>query len=133
MLHSLVWDLRAAASDAPLLTPGTKLRVSGWGLTTENGNFSTDLLWVEVPVSARTVCADRYPNRIDNTKICAGDSAKDSCQGDSGGPLSGYPSSGVLLIGIVSFGYGCGREGFPGVYTRVSAFADWIRNRTGIR
>jgi secreted trypsin-like serine protease len=51
----------------------------------------------------------------------------DSCQGDSGGPLVGHAGKDRLLIGLVSFGYGCGRSGYPGVYTRVAAHAEWLR------
>ena len=56
--------------------------------------------------------------------ICAGTGGKDSCQGDSGGPLvdeKGY------LIGIVSWGQGCAREGYPGVYTETSYFVEWAQ------
>ena len=45
---------------------------------------------------------------------------KDTCQGDSGGPLV----CDDFLVGVTSFGKGCGD--YPGVYTRVSAFYEWI-------
>ena len=31
------------------------------------------------------------------------------------------------LDGIVSFGIGCGRSGYPGVYTQTSHYIDWIQ------
>jgi len=48
---------------------------------------------------------------------------KDSCQGDSGGPLI----CNGQLCGIVSFGENCALPDFPGVYTKVSAYSDWIK------
>jgi len=61
------------------------------------------------------------------TMVCAGyvDGGVDSCNSDSGGPLL----IGGRLAGIISWGKGCGRRGFPGVYTRVSTFADLMRAR----
>ena len=52
----------------------------------------------------------------------------DTCQGDSGGPLvcRDSVSSPYILEGITSFGKGCADRGFPGVYTEVNFFIDWI-------
>ena len=62
------------------------------------------------------------PREIYESMICAGSAGKDSCQGDSGGPLT----QAGLLVGVVSWGEGCADEGYPGVYTEVSYFLDWI-------
>lgn len=66
---------------------------------------------------------------IGDTEICATGprGGKDSCFGDSGGPLV-VPSGagGYVQVGIVSWGPQCGNPLFPGVYTRVSSFSDWI-------
>jgi len=63
--------------------------------------------------------------------LCAGDSLNfmiDACEGDSGGPLIHDDT----LIGVVSFGAGCGVPFYPGVYTDVWYYKDWIlRNSCG--
>ena len=71
---------------------------------------------------------------VDERLVCAGleEGGKDACQGDSGGPLVKYDKNGCpYQIGVVSWGVGCGRESSPGAYTRVSAFADWIKSHVG--
>lgn len=66
---------------------------------------------------------------IDESQYCAHDpiGGKDSCQGDSGGPLQTLQSyaSPAKVVGVVSFGIGCGR-GRPGIYTRVAHYFEWI-------
>lgn len=53
---------------------------------------------------------------------------RDACFGDSGGPIVrvGTNTSSATLVGVVSWGIGCGRAGYPGVYTNVSHYMEWI-------
>lgn len=84
---------------------------------------------VDVPVISRSICTDQYSsvNRITSNMVCAGysEGGKDACSGDSGGPL--VDGSGTL-VGVVSWGTGCAQAGFPGVYTRVGNYIEWIAN-----
>ena len=51
---------------------------------------------------------------------------KDSCQGDSGGPLVCDLNKQAVLVGVVSYGGGCGEEGKPGIYANVNYFKNWL-------
>jgi secreted trypsin-like serine protease len=51
----------------------------------------------------------------------------DCLQGDSGGPLIFPKNENFYLIGVVSYGYKCAEPGFPGVYTKVALYNNWIR------
>lgn len=110
--------------------------VSGWGATGETKNWSCTLLEAELPVLSNQECRNTKYNasRIQEAMLCAGfpkTAHKDACTGDSGGPLITENSDHVYeLIGIVSWGYGCARLGYPGVYTRVTKYLDWIRDNT---
>jgi secreted trypsin-like serine protease len=118
----------AGAADAPLQASGARVVVSGWGTTSENGDVSDALRYVRLTVYSGTRCSAVYGNVSATKTVCAGSkrAGEDSCQGDSGGPLFSGDGSAARLLGIVSFGDGCGHAGIPAVYTRASAFASWI-------
>lgn len=103
---------------------GNAATVYGWGDTTGGGSYASRLRAAFVTVLPDAVCARAYPGSADGTykartMLCAGAprGGHDACQGDSGGPLVVRGR----LVGVVSWGTGCGRPGSPGVYTRASA------------
>jgi trypsin len=106
------------------------LEVTGWGTTSDGGMPSDDLLKATVPYVDTATCnaPESYNGAIRSGMMCAGhrDGGVDSCQGDSGGPLVWKSPDGPVLVGVVSFGEGCARKLKYGVYTRVSAYRDWI-------
>ncbi|XP_058816659.1 CLIP domain-containing serine protease B4-like [Topomyia yanbarensis] len=110
---------------------GLKMFVAGWGQTEFGGNSRYKLV-VGVNGIAEQRCRRQYLTaNINDRQICAGEVAgKDSCKGDSGGPLMDVIVAGNEVIhylaGVVSFGKQCGKEGVPGVYTKVNRFGDWI-------
>ena len=112
------------------LAVGEPLEVTGWGATSEQGGGGGELLKATVPYVDSATCNAResYGGAIHAGMMCAGhrEGGIDSCQGDSGGPLVWYTSNGPVLVGVVSFGWGCARKFKYGVYTRVSAYRNWI-------
>ncbi|WP_159820288.1 serine protease [Colwellia sp. 20A7] len=109
------------------VTAGKKVTVIGWGRLSEGGITSKTLQEVTVPVVANNICKSAYSNLTENM-ICAGEKGggKDSCQGDSGGPLLFKVGDAWSQVGVVSFGTGCARENYYGVYTRVANYGKWI-------
>jgi secreted trypsin-like serine protease len=107
----------------------------GWGVTREGGRAQQRFLRkVDVPYVSDSVCGGIYRRAgygfVSSDMICAGDTergGRDACQGDSGGPLLRRHDGHWIQVGIVSWGAGCGRRSFPGVYTQVSHFAGDIR------
>uniref|UniRef100_A0A3B3Q9P0 trypsin n=1 Tax=Paramormyrops kingsleyae TaxID=1676925 RepID=A0A3B3Q9P0_9TELE len=107
--------------------------VAGWGQITENGKFAflAAIFSIQPNLFIFKICI--YQTRLANDA---------DSSGDSGGPLMCISKDGSdeiwKLAGIVSYGRGCGRAAFPGVYTRVSSYRDFISNnikgfRKGIR
>jgi secreted trypsin-like serine protease len=111
--------------------------ISGWGVTAEGSSIaSDDLQFAFVPLIDNSVCRTDYGNLpsqqrkdIKDDMICAGEGKADACQGDSGGPLIIKTSGNKpYLEGVVSWGEGCNRARFPGVYARVPNYIPWIRS-----
>ncbi|XP_004688887.2 PREDICTED: transmembrane protease serine 4 [Condylura cristata] len=112
------------------LTPGIPLWVIGWGFTEQNGGKMSDVLLqasVQLIDSTRCNAEDAYQGEVTEKMLCAGhlEGGVDTCQGDSGGPLM-YHSNQWQVVGIVSWGHGCGGPSTPGVYTKVTSYLNWI-------
>jgi len=104
--------------------------IVGWGATSEGGPQSRYLLKAQVPFVPDSTCQQSYADLIPAEEICAGypQGGVDTCQGDSGGPMFRPDANGNWIqVGIVSWGIGCARPNFPGVYTEVSTFANDIK------
>ncbi|NXF12632.1 TMPSC protease, partial [Smithornis capensis] len=104
--------------------------ISGWGRTQEKGKISAVLKEARVEILPPSLCnsSEGYGGLMDDNVLCAGAWAggTDTCQGDSGGPLVCYHPDRYYLIGIASFGVGCGRPKYPGIYVRLSQYRTWI-------
>ncbi len=119
------------------------LRTIGYGLTDPKVDDSASdvLRQVDLPLIPQADCRAYYDkpvtpdapppatSSITDSMICAGTTAggRDSCQGDSGGPLFLQDGDTPRLVGVVSWGEGCGLPNVPGVYVRVPSVEGWIR------
>merc|ERR1712127_551875 len=100
--------------------------VSGWGTTSEGGRTSSVLKETTVKIVSQSDSTCRPYGTLPNTKMCAYRQNTDSCQGDSGGPLVLQEDGRNTVVGVVSYGNGCARTGYAGVYARVTNYLDWI-------
>ncbi|XP_074207295.1 transmembrane protease serine 9 isoform X3 [Camelus bactrianus] len=108
---------------------GARCVITGWGSMREGGSMARQLQKAAVRLLSEQTCRRFYPVQISSRMLCAGfpQGGVDSCSGDAGGPLAcREPSGRWVLTGVTSWGYGCGRPQFPGVYTRVAAVRGWI-------
>ncbi|XP_037094636.1 venom protease-like [Pollicipes pollicipes] len=134
----------------PVCLPDPKVRlvgrdaqVAGWGRLAFAGDTAVVLQEARLRVVPLDTCesayrrlasfTDSFPGGFGTTKLCAQDPERrgaDACQGDSGGPLMAQAADGTWsIVGVVSAGVGCGNPDFPGLYTRVASYLDWIHEQ----
>jgi len=114
--------------------PGKRASVVGWGTQFYGGKESQVQRQALIPIWRNEDCNRAYFQPITDNFLCAGysEGGVDACQGDSGGGLFMEIEHQWTQIGIVSFGNKCGEPGYPGVYTRISEYIDWIKENTEI-
>ena len=100
------------------------------------GSSPRNLQWVKVPAISNQKCSSSGyaqwpygPGTITDDTLCAGfeQGEHDACQGDSGGPLVCQNGNSAVISGVVSWGEGCAFPNYPGIYSRVTVFLDWIK------
>ncbi|XP_063787818.1 tissue-type plasminogen activator isoform X2 [Pseudophryne corroboree] len=116
----------------------TECEISGYGKLEQFSPFySEQLKEGHVRLYPDTMCTPKQlsDRLVTANMLCAGDTRNqdDACQGDSGGPLVCLVNGRMHLMGVISWGDGCGQKDKPGVYTRVTRYIDWIQAKSGIR
>ncbi|KAL5018083.1 hypothetical protein ScPMuIL_003805 [Solemya velum] len=162
----ILWDIALLKLDRPAVIsdyvgvvclsgdgdfpPGTECRTTGWGQTHVAGNGVKLPFYADVVLMSEEECDATYsalPDGhlakenvvIDHTVVCAvapKNQFGDACWGDSGGPLLCNDGDRWGQVGVVSIGYKCGNKQFPGIYSKVPYYRDWINsaisNYTGL-
>jgi len=118
---------------AALAKPGTICQAAGWGTQVEGQDhtLANNAMTIKVPLLSYyggQCGTDDLTELFRPGMLCAGytNGTRDTCQGDSGGPLTFNNNGKWNQIGVTSFGNGCARKNFPGYYTDVGAYANWI-------
>ncbi|KAL4132778.1 hypothetical protein QTP88_009878 [Uroleucon formosanum] len=104
--------------------------VIGWGKVQSQDSYGSQILReARVPIVGQQTCRSAYWRyQITDNMFCAGyrDGRSDTCSGDSGGPLLCKMRGRWTVVGVTSFGYGCGRRGKYGIYANVANHVRWI-------
>ncbi|XP_032958226.1 vitamin K-dependent protein C isoform X4 [Rhinolophus ferrumequinum] len=118
-------------SERELTKVGQETVVTGWGYRSESKRNRTFVLnFIKIPVAPRSKCIEAMHNVVSENMLCAGilGDPRDACEGDSGGPMVASFHGTWFLVGLVSWGEGCGRLHNYGIYTKVSRYLDWIHS-----
>uniref|UniRef100_A0A3B5LPN5 Peptidase S1 domain-containing protein n=1 Tax=Xiphophorus couchianus TaxID=32473 RepID=A0A3B5LPN5_9TELE len=116
-------------NDDDIFDSSSECWIAGWG---DIGKGTKPLQEVQISILPRKDCKAKYPTMTD-AMLCAGDpkGKKNPCDGDYGDPLMCRTARGFVQVGIMSYGSpnGCEVAGFPSIYTRVSSFMGYIKDR----
>ncbi|XP_065354167.1 CUB and peptidase domain-containing protein 2-like [Calliphora vicina] len=134
--QSLVYNYKTIAPvtlpdsffEVPQTKEGAPGVLAGWGLNATGGYIQKNLQEVNLKIYSDEECKSRHKGDTTADQICGGvdEGGKGQCSGDSGGPLF---YKGSVQLGIVSWSIKpCAVAPYPGVYTKVSHYIDWIYN-----
>ncbi|XP_034546995.1 tissue-type plasminogen activator isoform X1 [Notolabrus celidotus] len=127
--------LPACLPERGLVLPDwTECEISGYGKDSEfSAEYSERVKrgFVRLWPKERCVPGVLSGRKITSNMLCAGDTRNrdDACKGDSGGPLVCRNKEKMTLMGVISWGDGCGQKDKPGVYTRVTNYIEWINGK----
>jgi secreted trypsin-like serine protease len=124
-------ELASTMVEQELILKNVDLTITGWGNIYDWGVKSPRLMKTSVPIVPIDTCTafdSHGKKKITSSMFCAGfdTGGTDACEGDSGGPSTYVMSGKFFLVGIISWGEGCGDPRKYGVYTRVAPFISWI-------
>lgn len=117
-----------------VLPSWTECEISGYGRDKEfSAEYSERVKrgYVRLWPNERCVPDVLSGRPVTTNMLCAGDTRglDDACKGDSGGPLVCRNKDRMTLMGVISWGDGCGQKDKPGVYTRVTNYINWINGK----
>ncbi|KAL9980265.1 hypothetical protein ACROYT_G008825 [Oculina patagonica] len=115
---------------------GSICHITGWGTNGNSGKRRPKTLkQAKLPLVSRDTCKRSYKDYrssgycVTKRMRCAGYArgGVDACRGDSGGPLVCQRNRKWHVMGVVSWGAGCGQRGRYGVYADVLQLKQWIQ------
>jgi len=116
--------------DTEFNVPGNTGWATGWGIQ-EDSSITYRLKQIHIAVENTSTCQDDYGfSYYPGVMMCAGHTEHGPCNSDTGGPLVAQKDGKWTQYGIISRGQGCAALYHAGVYSRVSAFCDWISQTT---
>ncbi|XP_051524472.1 tissue-type plasminogen activator-like [Myxocyprinus asiaticus] len=127
--------LPACLPEPNLVLPDwTECEISGYGKEEEFSEFFSQRIkrgFVRLWPQDQCVPGKLSGRPVMPNMLCAGDTLglNDACKGDSGGPLVCPKNGRMTLMGLISWGDGCGKKDTPGVYTRVTNYTKWISDK----